>query len=109
MPAPGDAEHQHDVGFLREQFWQIAIDRRVSGREYMRRTFDVSQSRPPPTRERLRQRRAGIERRTGKRAEAGDEDAHGLRARAFRRSSRPPWPAPAARPRPRLRVLATPL
>ena len=51
-PSAGDAEHQHDIGFLCEQFWQIAIDRRVSGREYMRRTFDTSQSRPPPARQR---------------------------------------------------------
>ena len=106
-PARREAEDQDDVRLCREQFWQIAIDRRIDRREDVRDAIELGQSRPPPARERLDQRRAWIERRAGERAEA-DDDRTRVTISALRRFPRPPWPAPAGRPRPRLRSAATP-
>ena len=71
----GKPEHQHDVRLvLGDELRQVAIDRRVAGLEDVHGALHVGERRPPPLRERQRERAARIERRAGKAAEAGDED-----------------------------------
>jgi hypothetical protein len=53
---------------------QLAVDIDVAGRENVRDDFRMRQGRPPQPRQPFDQRPGRIERRAGKRAEAGDED-----------------------------------
>ena len=95
------AEHQHDVGLvLRDQLRQVAIDRRVAGLEDVHDAPHIGERRPPPLRDRARERPARIERRAGKAAEAGDEDVVIVTRPSAPRSRRPRAPATACRPRP---------
>ncbi len=105
-PAAGKAEYQDDVRLLREEFWQVAIDRSIDGGEDMNATLDVGESRTPPAGERCSHARTWIERRAGKRSEAGKKDPHGFTLPASWRSVRQRRPAPAGRPRRRPRGAA---
>ena len=102
-PAPGQAEHQDDVRPDFPEFCQVAIDGRVSGREYVGRPHDFGEGRPPPAGERFDQERARIERRAGEGAEADQQHAHRVTVRTCRRSCRRRRRAQACRQRPRPR------
>ena len=75
-PAPSDAKHQNDVGLLREELRQFAIDRTVSRGEDVDATIKGGESRPAPTCKCLGKSSARIEGRAGKWTEAGDQYAH---------------------------------
>jgi hypothetical protein len=108
VPAPGKAEHQDDVRPRVPEFCQLAIDSRVSGREYVGRPHDFSEGRPPPAGERFYQERARIERHAGEGAEADQQHAHRVTVRGCRRSCRRRRQAQACRQRPRLRSRRAP-
>ena len=56
MPPPaGHAEQQDDVGLLRHEFRQIAIDRRIGRGKDMRVDLDAVECRSPPAHERFHQ------------------------------------------------------
>ncbi len=105
-PAPGEPEHEDDIRLLREQPRQVMIDGGVCCCKDVRRARDLGESRPPPAGESLDQSRAGIERRTGKGAEADQDDPHRFSARACRQFPRQPRWAPDAPPRRRPRFAA---
>lgn len=71
-----NAEHQHDIGLLREELGQFAINSRVAGGEHVNSAVDVRKRRPPPERQRPGKDRTRIERRAGEGTKAGDQNKH---------------------------------
>jgi len=104
--APGEAKHQNDIRFQREQPRQVMIDGRVRCCKDVGRANDFGESRPAPAGERLDQSCAGIEWRAGEGAEADQQDPHRVSARVCRQFPRRPRWVPGAPPRHRPRSAA---
>ena len=74
--AGGEAEHQQRIRpMLRQQFRQFAIDGPVGHRKDVAGQLDIAERRTAQPQQARHQRLRRIIGRTGKRAEAGDEDA----------------------------------
>ncbi|MGC2122831.1 MAG: hypothetical protein WA652_08245 [Xanthobacteraceae bacterium] len=84
MPPPsGETEDQNDIRLLREQGFEVAIDRALGCRKNVAGALDRGQGRPAPAHQRFGQKSAWVKRRGRKRTEAGDQCAHGVTVREF--------------------------
>ena len=94
--AIGEAETQQGLrAMLGDEFGQFPVDGGVGDMEDVADQFDVGEGRAAELRQPLHQRHRRVERRAGKGAEAGDQDAQFLAhvTSAYQRSVPPPVPA----------------
>jgi len=85
--AIGEAEHQEGMrAALGDECGEFPIDRSVGDMEYVADQVDIAKRWTAQLRQPLDQRHRRVERRAGKRAEAGDEDAQRYRSI---------WPSPS--------------